>query len=99
MARPYSDKFLIGLQTADDTRAGIQLAKACVKANIPLLYIAKHFNVTRMAVHGWFRGTYIQERNLIKVLNFIEEIEKDLDKGILPATSAKKARVYLSQEV
>tara|TARA_R100000935_G_scaffold5755_1_gene13078 strand:- start:582 stop:881 length:300 start_codon:yes stop_codon:yes gene_type:complete len=99
MARPYSDKFLIGLQVADDTRVGIQLAKVCVKANIPLLYIASYFNVTRMAVHGWFRGTYIQERNLMRVLNLIEEINIDLDKGILPAPSAKKAKAYLSKEV
>ena len=28
MPRPYSDKFLIGLQSADDERVGIQLAKA-----------------------------------------------------------------------
>jgi len=97
MARPYSDKFLIGLQSADDTRVGIQLAKVCVEAHIPLLYVANYFNVTRMAVHGWFRGTYIQERNLMKVLKFIEEINKDLDRGILPAASAKIARAYLSK--
>ena len=51
MPRPYSDKFLIGLQSADDERVGIQLAKVCVEAKLPALYIADYFSVTRMTVH------------------------------------------------
>jgi hypothetical protein len=97
MARPYSDKFLIGLKSADDERVGIQLAKVCVEAKFPALYIANYFEVTRMTVHGWFRGKYISEKNCIRIQRFIKEIKKDLENDLLPAASAKIARAYLSK--
>ena len=99
MARPYSDKFLLGLDSADEDKVGIQLAKVCVEARLPLLYIAKYFGVTRMAVHGWFRGNYVKEKNCIKIQKFIRLIKEDLQKGTLPVSSIKKARIYLSKEV
>ena len=98
MARPYSDKFLIGLQSADDERVGIQLAKVCVKAKFPALFIANYFNVTRMTIHGWFRGNYIAEKNCIRIQRFIKEVKTDIEKGVLPVASAKKAKAYLSKE-
>jgi hypothetical protein len=45
MARPYSDKFLLGLQYADPNLLGVQLAKLCVKANLPTIYITNIFKV------------------------------------------------------
>jgi len=99
MTRPYSDKFLIGLQSADEDRIGIQLAKVCVDASLPLLYVANYLGVTRMAVHGWFRGNYIKEKNCIKIQKFIKIVKGDLEKGLLPATSMKTAKIYLSKEV
>lgn len=99
MARPYSDKFLLGLKSADEDRVGIQLAKVCVEAKLPLLYVAEYFGVTRMAVHGWFRGNYIKEKNCIKIQKFMHLIKEDLHKGKLPFSSFKKAKNYLSKEV
>tara|TARA_R110000803_G_scaffold49384_2_gene102609 strand:- start:135 stop:467 length:333 start_codon:yes stop_codon:yes gene_type:complete len=99
MSRPYSDKFLIGLQSADEDRVGIQLAKVCVESSLPLLYVAEYFGVTRMSVHKWFRGDYIKEKNCIKIQKFIKIAKEDLEKGLLPATSIKTARIYLNKEV
>jgi len=96
MARPYSDKFLLGLKTADEERVGIQLAKICVQSKFPALYIAHHFEVTRMTIYKWFRGSYIAEKNCIRIQRFIKEIKKDLENGSLPVASAKGARAYLS---
>ena len=98
MARPYSDKFLIGLKSADDERVGIQLAKVCVEAKFPALYVANYFGVTRMTIHGWFRGNYISEKNCIRINRFIKEIKNDMEEGVLPVASAKKAKAYLSKE-
>ena len=56
MARPYSDKFILGLNHANSKRIGIQLAKTCVRAHLPSVYVADTFNVTRMSIHSWFRG-------------------------------------------
>ena len=52
-----------------------------------------------MAVHGWFRGNYIKEKNCIKIQKFILLIKEDLHKGKLPFSSFKKAKNYLSKEV
>ncbi len=98
MARPYSDKFLLSLESADKDRVGIQLAKICVEAKLPLLYVAKYFGVSRMAVHGWFRGNYIKEQNCIKIQKFINLLKEDLQEGTLPVSSIKKAKLYLSKE-
>ena len=49
MSRPYSDKFLIGLQSADEDRVGIQLAKVCVESSLPLLYVAEYFGSLSMS--------------------------------------------------
>ena len=95
MARPYSDKFLISLESADEDRVGIQLAKICVEAKLPLLYVAKYFGVSKMAVHGWFRGKYIKEQNCIKIQKFINLLKEDLQEGLLPVGSIKKAKIYL----
>ena len=40
MPRPYSDSFILGLEKADDSILGIQLAKLCLKANLPIKYVA-----------------------------------------------------------
>ena len=98
MARPYSDKFLLSLESADKDRVGIQLAKICVEAKLPLLYVAKYFGVSRMAVHGWFRGNYIKEQNCIKIQKFINLLKEDLQEGTLAVSSIKKAKLYLSKE-
>jgi len=96
MARPYSTKFLVGLSNADSNRVGIQLAKLCVDANIPANSIANFFGVSRMAVHGWFRGNYIREEKCIKIMKFIDYVKRDLDSGDLPAKTTKSTKEYLS---
>ena len=37
MPRPYSNRFILGLNKADDSILGIQLAKLCLKANLPMI--------------------------------------------------------------
>jgi predicted XRE-type DNA-binding protein len=96
MARPYSGRFLLELNRADPERIGIQLAKVCIQANLPATHVAEVFGVSRMAIHGWFRGKYVREKNYTKILNFIKAIQLDLNKGTLPVDSAKKAKLYLT---
>jgi hypothetical protein len=96
MARPYSAKFLIKLSNSDPERVGIQLAKACVDAHLPAACIARFFGVSRMAVHKWFRGSYIREEKCIKIQKFIKKIKDDLNSEALPAQGLKNAESYLS---
>jgi DNA-binding XRE family transcriptional regulator len=95
MARPYSDKFVIGLENANPKRLGIQLAKLCVKANLPATHVADTFGVSRQTIHNWFRGSAIRHRHLANVENYIEILEESLAEGSLPAPTLAHAKVYL----
>jgi hypothetical protein len=95
MARPYSEQFLLDLYKADPTRIGVQLAKVCVKANLPTSHVAKVFNVSRMSIHSWFRGQYVRDKNYQKIQKFIDHVNDALEKGILPAPDLRIARNYL----
>ena len=85
MARPYSQDFLANLQTMDPDNLGVQMAKLCVKANLPTLYVARKVGVSRYTIHSWFRGQDIRDTNKVRVNKFIEEVNKGFSEGHLPA--------------
>jgi len=95
MARPYSTDFLANLQTLNPDNLGVQMAKLCVKANLPTLYVARKIGVSRFTIHSWFRGQYIRNKNKIRVNAFIDEVKKGFDKGQLPAPTLSVAQQYL----
>jgi predicted transcriptional regulator len=95
MSRTYSDKFLIAMNQADPYRAGVALAKACVKANLPAKYVAVALGVTRMTVYSWFRGKPIRDKNQRVVEAFTAIVEGDIDRELLPAKSNLEARQYI----
>ena len=99
MSRTYSEAFLIELHKANPNRAGIALALACVKANLPAKYVASALEVTRMTVFSWFRGKPLRHNNLIKVETLTDLIESDTAKGILPAKGTVAAKAYLEEMV
>jgi len=99
MSRPYSDSFLIELYKSNPHRAGIALALACVKANLPAKYVAWSLDVTRMTVFSWFRGKPIRHKNLLKVETFTDLIESDTAKGLLPVRGNAAALKYLEDMV
>jgi hypothetical protein len=95
MARPYSSDFLTTLNTLNPDNLGVQLAKLCVKANLPTLYIARKLGVSRYTIHSWFRGQYIRNKNKIKVEAFIKEIDKGFNENKLPVLNLSFAKQYL----
>jgi hypothetical protein len=99
MARPYSEKFVLELYKADENKIGVQLAKICVKANLPTSHVAKTFGVSRMSIHSWFRGQYVREKNLEKILRFINRVTEAIEQGILPAMTTKQAKEFLDNLV
>jgi hypothetical protein len=98
MPRPYSDEFLLSLNTLDAERLGVQLAKKCVSANLPALYVARAFNVSRMTIHSWFRGQYIRDKNCTKINNFIKIVDKEFDEGTLPAITFTDAKKFIEEK-
>jgi len=95
MARPYSTEFLSTLYTLDPDNLGVQLAKLCVKANLPTLYIARKIGVSRYTIHSWFRGQKIRSINKIKVEAFMKEIDKGFEENKLPVLNLSFAKQYL----
>lgn len=99
MPRPYSNELRNSLNENNPDRLGVQLGKLCVKANLPALYIAKAFGVTRMSIHSWFRGQYVREKNFNKIENFIKIAEEDFRTGILPALTLNEAKDYIEKNI
>ena len=99
MPRTYSQQFIEGLENANPQRAGIALAQACVKGNLPAKYVAYALEVTRMTVFSWFRGAHIRHKNLLKIEAITDLIESDTAKGILPAKNTAEAKAYLEDMV
>jgi hypothetical protein len=99
MPRTYSERFLLDMHQADPYRAGVKLAKACVKANLPAKYVAEVLGVTRMTVYSWFRGKPIRDKNQQVVEVFTELVEGDMVRGLLPVQNLQQARRYIEDMI
>jgi hypothetical protein len=95
MARSYSQGFLENLNTLNPDNLGVQLAKLCVRANLPTLYIARKIGVSRFTIHSWFRGQYIRKLNKVKVEAFMKIVGEGLQEGHLPVLNLSRAKQYL----
>lgn len=58
MPRGYSTLFVQEVEAADQTLLGVQLARVCIRLQIPVREVADKFGVTRVTVYSWFRGKY-----------------------------------------
>jgi hypothetical protein len=99
MARPYSEEFLLALKELNPKRLGVQLAKLCVKANLPAQYVAEIFDVSRMTIHSWFRGKAIRDKNCTRIENFMVLVREGLHDGQLPAVTLLDAKKYLESKI
>lgn len=95
MARSYSNEFIELIETTDSNRTGINLAKVCLKANLPANYVAILMNVSRMTIYSWFRGKPLRDKNEEAAKIFIQLIESDLLNGKLPAKTLSGAKQYI----
>lgn len=95
MARSYSPKLLDRVQESSVYKLGTDLAGACIKANLPAVYVAQVFNTTRMTIHTWFRGGAIRYKKRERIERFIMLIEEDIERGLLPCKNLREARDYL----
>jgi hypothetical protein len=97
MPRSYGDKFLLELdkQTADSL--GVELARLCVKANLPAAYVAVALETTPTTVYSWFRGQGIREKKRRIVEAFIKILQEDMSMARLPARSMFDAKAYMEE--
>ena len=99
MTRPYSDKFLLHLEKTESLSEGVELAKLCVQAKLPIIYLASALGVSRWTLHKWFRGENIHPRNLKKVERASTTIRNALKKGDLPSLSRHKAISFVNLNI
>ena len=95
MSRSYSQEFRIELYRKDPSNLGVALGMACVEANLPAKYVAPVLDVSRMTIHGWFRGNPIRADKRKAVIALIRIINQDTKKEILPAKSVANAKAWL----
>lgn len=105
MPKKYSPEFLVELNSLDEEKLGVQLAKACVGADLPIIEVAKVFGVSRMTIHSWFRGSPIREKNQVKIKKFLRALEEAWqaqlhhDSEALPITDLKQVRPFLETNI
>jgi hypothetical protein len=56
MTRGYTTRFKRTVESADQTKLGVQLAKVCIQNDIPAIDVAEFMGVTKMTVYHWFKG-------------------------------------------
>ena len=95
MARSYSESFLRELALADESHLGIKLAKLCVEGRLPVAYVAKALQVSRMSLHNWFRGKTIVPNFYPRLESMIRELEYDVRRGNLPVPDKPSCKAYL----
>ena len=99
MAKCYSEKFLLSLNSLNAKRLGVQFGKQCVKANLPPGMIADLLGVSRQSIHNWFRGGPVREKNIDKIEKFMEIIDTYLEAGELPVSSTIDAKKFIDTKV
>jgi hypothetical protein len=98
MPKSYSQEYIDALNSVGmHDNLGVTLARACVKANLPLKLVAKILGVSRMTVHTWFRGGPIRPGRTKLVQLLLKTIEVDTARGLLPLADFKEARVYVHE--
>ncbi len=84
---------------------GVQLAKACVNADLPITEVAKVFGVSRMTLHNWFRGAPIRDKNTQKIKAFLVALNEVWTEQFanqteeLPLTNQKLAQEFLQTKI
>lgn len=101
MPRTYSEAFLRKLSedTNEQHNLGIELAKACTGANLPMLYVAKALDVSKLTIFHWFRGREVRAVRRPRVQAFIALVGQDTAAGMLPAANMKAAKAYIEDMI
>jgi hypothetical protein len=96
MARRYSIKLVEALQAYSGDNMGMNLGSVCIKANLPMTYVARVFGVSRPTMDTWFNGHPIKTKYHRLVELLMMALKTDLEAGKLPAKTMKEAKLYIS---
>lgn len=74
-SRGYSSRIVRANKEADSTSPGVVLGRYCIAQEIPVADVAQFFEVSRMTIYKWFKGTEIPRK---KQIEKIEDVLKKL---------------------
>ena len=94
MPRPLSPALLQKLENAEES-LGVSLARLCVKAGLPVLYVSAMLGVSRMTLHTWYRGGNIRAERRSKIETFMRLIDDDIQAGVLPKKRLNETKEYV----
>lgn len=95
MGRPYGQDLIIDLHKSGRNDIGAELARVCIKANLPAKHVATVLGATRMTVYNWFRGSSPQSHRKELIEKFVTRVRQDIDLKILPPATEEMAKRYL----
>jgi hypothetical protein len=96
MMRGYAVKTVERIRQLEATTLSVDLAKACVSANLPIGEIAVLFDVTRATVSSWFKNGPIRgDSRKGLAIKLIEAIERDMNAEVLPVKTREEGVEYL----
>jgi hypothetical protein len=71
----YSQQLVKANKKADQKLHGVRLGRLCIENDVPVIEVAKVFNVSRTAVYAWFTGkSEIQQYRLVQAARFIKKL-------------------------
>lgn len=73
------------------------LVETCLRAKLPMSYVAVMLGVSRMTVHSWMRGGEMRYGRDVRITTFVQIIEDDIQAGLLPKKSLKETKEYAEQ--
>jgi hypothetical protein len=74
--RGYSIRLIKANNEASDSHPGVMLGRLCIAQEIPVSDVAQFFNVSRMTVYKWFKGTELpRKQNTEKIEQIIAKLK------------------------
>jgi predicted DNA-binding protein YlxM (UPF0122 family) len=75
MAKGYASSFIKEVNASDKSKIGVQLGQICIDKDIPVSDVSDFFNVSRMTIYSWFRGTTnVSEPYLEKAQKLVKKL-------------------------
>jgi DNA-binding XRE family transcriptional regulator len=95
--RGYSKATIQRVMSLTEDSISVNLAKACVKANLPPGEVAKVLGVTRTTLNSWFKGTNINQSRRDVAQKLLVKLRADLEEGHLPLAGRNQSVDYLRE--
>jgi transcriptional regulator with XRE-family HTH domain len=65
-SRGYSSRLIETNKNAPATHPGVTLGRLCIAQDIPVADVAQFFDVSRMTIYKWFKGTEMPRKKQIE---------------------------------